>query len=298
MPIKIKVAIIGAGPAGMSAALQLKRYGIDFVLLERDSNGSLLKNAWRVENYLGNQASSGLKMLAKFREHLALNAIEPQYETVTNLDFDNLQNVFQVETNKNKYIAEIVFVASGTRPKTLAQLDNLAKDLAPYVLFEVFPLLNCHAKKVLILGAGDAAFDNALNLSELQNEIYIINRSAKINTLPKLYAAAMQNKSISYLTDHTLQSINSGLQTNLICTFLHNGAAAIFNVDYLLVAIGRIAEKSFYNKALSQQEARLISEQKLYLIGDVANNSFRQVSIAIGEGMKAAMQIGLLGFRS
>ncbi|MCL5260395.1 MAG: NAD(P)/FAD-dependent oxidoreductase [Gammaproteobacteria bacterium] len=293
MPIKIKVAIIGAGPAGMSAALQLKRYDIDFILFERDPNGSLLKNAWCVENYLGNTASSGLTLLTKFREQLALNAIEPKYETVTNLSFDNQQNIFQLETNKNKYIAEMVFIASGTKPKTLMEIENLAQNLASYVLFEAFPLLTCRKKKILIIGAGDAAFDNALNFAELQNQIYLVNRSTKTNALPKLYAAAMQNKCITYLTDHALQSINSGAETNLTCTFLHNGTTVILHADYLLVAIGRISEKSFYSKELNHEETKLISEQKLYLIGDVANNNFRQISIAIGDGMKAAMQIGV-----
>jgi thioredoxin reductase len=253
-----KIAIIGAGPAGMAAALQLKRYGVDALLFDKDKNGSLLKNAWRVENYLGFNAISGLELLKIFQNQLKQHNIEPTITEVKALTYE--QDKFIIN---NIYQAQQVIIASGTKPKTLP-LKN--------VYYEVFPLLKERNKTIAIIGAGDAAFDYALNLAAY-NKILILNKSNKIKALPLLVNKALEHKNITYKENQTID--NS------------------IKADFILAAIGREPQKDFYAPNFPEQE--LIAAGKLHLIGDVKNGIYRQTAIAVADGIKIASQIKITG---
>lgn len=283
------VAIIGAGPAGMSAALQLSRYGIKTILFEQSRTGSLLKNAWCVENYLGvSTGKSGTSLLNVFRKVLAKNKIEIVYERVELLDYNSKSRLFKIKTCSKNYLANYTIVAAGTNSKILPLIKK-AKDLIkPYLLYEVFPILKERHKTIIIVGAGDMAFDNALNLSK-HNKVIICDRNKNKNNLalPLLFSKALKHPNIAYYQDYKLQSILPGDLNNLKCRFNKE----TINADYLIAAIGRVPQKDFYSDKLKLLERKLLKLDKLFLIGDIKNNIYRQVAIAVGDGILAAMHI-------
>ncbi len=113
-----EVVIIGAGPAGMTAAIQLKRYGIPFVLLEKERVGGLLWNANLVENYPGFPAGvSGPKLINLIEKQMKRIGVEVTFDTVTNLSLED--DRFLVETPRTSYLPKYVVVASGTRPNPI-----------------------------------------------------------------------------------------------------------------------------------------------------------------------------------
>jgi len=267
-----KVAIIGAGPAGMAAALQLKRYGVDALLFDKSKTGSLLKNAWRVENYLGFNAKSGLELLKIFQNQLKQHNIEPIITEVTSLDYN--QDKFIIN---NTHYAQQVIIASGTKPKTL-----------PYenIYYEVFLLLKERNKTIIIIGAGDAAFDYALNLAA-NNKVFILNKSNKIKALPLLVNKALKHENITYKENKIIKKIT----TDNTITFTSNNKKFTIVADFLLAAVGRVPQKDFYTQDLHAKEQELIKQSKLHLIGDVKNGIYRQTAIAVADGIQTAMKI-------
>src|SRR4030065_2516873 len=115
--------IVGAGPAGMAAALQLKRYGIDCTLLEKARLGGLLHNANLVENYLGFPGGiPGPELVAWFERQLAKAEVSVTQAEVLSLDYDG--HKFQLRTPTGEYEASIAVVASGTQPRRFTRLDG------------------------------------------------------------------------------------------------------------------------------------------------------------------------------
>lgn len=293
--IKPVVIIIGAGPAGIAAAMQLERLGIEFLLFEQDlATGSLLKNAWSVENYLGvNPGISGIELLEKFQQILIKSNIKVINTKILALDYDLNTDLFIIKTSEKQYSAYRVIIATGTKPKKLDLLKNPDPDLKPYIFSEVFDLLRKQDKNIAIIGAGDAAVDNALNLAK-SNQVHIFNYIKASPALPLLIQQALRHENISYYEDHKLIAINKNSSNNLMLELLHNNKIKTLKFDYLLIATGREAQKDFYSESLNLQEKKLLKLNRLFLIGDVKNNLYRQVAIATGDGILAAMQIGRL----
>ena len=134
--MKKQVAIIGAGPAGMSAALQLHRFGIKTILFEQSQTGSLLKNAWCVENYLGVcPGMSGVNLLQMFRKVLTKNKIEIINSKVELLDYNSRSHLFEINADNKKYLANYAIIAAGTKPKILPLIKNARTDIKSYLFY-------------------------------------------------------------------------------------------------------------------------------------------------------------------
>jgi thioredoxin reductase (NADPH) len=180
-----EVFIIGAGPAGMAAALQLKRYGITPRLFEKARPGGLLWNANCVENYPGFPGGvSGPELVLTFIEQIKSIEITP--EPVIKLSWE--REVFYARTPSRTYQARKAIIASGTKPCILTAFP-IPDDLRAYVVYEVAGLLSEEGKNILVVGSGDAAFDYAINLSR-KNTVIILNRSEQVKCLPLLWYRA------------------------------------------------------------------------------------------------------------
>lgn len=294
MPNKSTVAIIGAGPAGMAAALQLKHYGIDFIVCDKNlDSGSLLYNAWQVENLLGFAPMSGRELLTHFRKELQDKAINILTQEVTHVNYSSSEHQFILHTLEEQYLADYVIVASGTQTKPLPWLSDTPKNLQHLFHTEVKPLLSERNKTIVIIGAGDAAFDFAISLAERNNEIHIKNKSFEIKALQKLQDKVREKDNIFYSANCSLQAISAGDEKELKCEFANAGKNLYVETDYLIAAIGRIPQCNYLTDMTMQLQNNLLLQGKLYFAGDVKNNNLRQVAIAIGDGISAAMQISL-----
>jgi len=280
-----QVTIIGAGPAGIAAAIQLKRYNIPALLLEKDQVGGLLRNAWSVENYPGfPDGIPGTELIGLFKDHLEKAGVPVVFEEI--LDLDMKDERFLLETPSRRFSSDIVVVATGTRAKmfpTSAQAPG-------QICYEVYPLRNEREKHIAIIGAGDAAFDYALNLAR-HNTITVLGRSSKPRALPLLIEQASRNPSITYRTNTIITSISQGPRGKVILQGTKKGGSFELEADHLLCALGREPELNFLSPLVRDSLEHLTKSGILYLIGDVTNQDFRQVGIAVGDGIKAAMKI-------
>ena len=274
----INVVIIGAGPAGIACAIQLKRYNINSIVLEKEKIGGLLKNANLVENYLGfPNGISGDKFVQLLKKQSQSNKLDVKYEIVESVEF--LDDIFSINTNKKKYHSKYLVIASGTRP-IVPEVPFMQDSIKSKVFFEIYKLDHINNKNIAIIGAGDCAFDYALNLSD-NNKVIILNRSNLIKALWILQDKVSKVENIKYFDNIEVQEIGTiDKQLNLI---LKNNDKSI-SVDYLLIAIGREPNLDFIGKDL-------LLNPNVFQIGDVKNEQFRQTSIAIGDGTFTAMNI-------
>lgn len=290
--MKKDVAIIGAGPAGIAASIQLKRNNIDFLLFEKDQPGGLLKNAHRVENYPGfPNGIPGSQMVTLLQEHLDAYHIIPLYETVEVLEYLREEKLFLITTSTAAYYSRIVVAASGTSPRRMNVLDALPLPLRENIFYDISPILKERGKRILIIGANDEAFDYALNLGSYNNEVIIAMPGEGVKALPWLINKVAANPHIVCSKNVKIKGITTGNTKKLSITFSTRGERTAGEVDYLITVAGREPQRIFYNPFLITQSKELKNEGRLYEIGDLTNGIYRQAAIACGNGVQTAMQI-------
>ena len=276
-----EVVIIGAGPAGITAAIQLKRYGIPFTLLEKERVGGLLWNANLVENYPGFPAGvSGPKLVGLIEKQMERLSVDVMFDTVSKLCYK--RTGYHVETTQGEYHPRFVIVASGTKPNPFPiPISDAAQGL---VFSDVYHLLDETNKHIAIIGAGDAAFDYALNLTKNRNSVTILNRGRDVKCLRLLWERALAEPSIAYRAETPVSNVEFDETAGRLRVQTEAGEVLI--ADYLLFAIGRVPQVSFV-----PDEIVTTHLQNVFFVGDVKNGLYRQAAIAAGDGLRAAMEI-------
>ncbi len=258
------VGIIGAGPAGISAGVQLKRYGLSTLIFEKDRIGGLVRNAYLVENSMlypqGIKGEDLAKILEKYTAIYALNII---FEKVVRIRRE--EDFFMVSTPSGDYTFKHLVVATGTRPRRLP-----------------FPGLKYHVTEmqgkydhVLIIGGGEIALDYGLTMSERSRKVTILYRR-EIKANAYLLEAVKNRRNIELVKDTVQDIVTEGIGKKVLAQ------SHIFNVDEVLVAIGREPNIEI---------VKGLEAPNLWLAGDVKNGIYRQTTIAIGDGIKVAMEI-------
>lgn len=285
------VAVIGAGPAGISAAIQLNRYGIKTILLEKSEPGGLLLNASLVENYPGfPEGITGRELSSLFEQQLRLNGTEICREEV--LSLNRKDGIFEVLTDKRMIRSPVVIVASGTVPVQLSGCE-----ISPYadekIFYDLRQLRGIKCKTIAIIGAGDAAFDYAVSLSE-ENSVIILNRSDRVKCLPLLYSKVMNIDNISYRENINVQRIEPCPEGLVLYPgsqgFQEKEGIKVFS---LVVAVGRKPSTDYISEDIMAGLNNLKDSGYIYMAGDVSNGIYRQTAIAAGDGVRAAMKIAM-----
>lgn len=281
------VIIIGAGPAGIAAAIQLRRYGLEPLVLEKSVIGGLLNNAHLVENYPGfPDGIEGPALASLIQSHAHRFGVKIHSQEV--LALTPGPDRFEVTTSNNRYHTPRVIIASGTKPLPPEDV-TIDEAAAENVFYEVFPLRTCHANTIAIIGAGDAAFDYALNLSR-QNNIVLMNRNNNIKALPLLVERTRNQPTITYQNNCRLEAVTLSPDASVTLKGQKDGHDYKTQVDKVIFAIGRRPQLDFLPPDMSEELA-IPNHQNLHFIGDVKNGLFRQTAIAVADGVTVAMKI-------
>ncbi|MFC2082492.1 NAD(P)/FAD-dependent oxidoreductase [Candidatus Bipolaricaulota bacterium] len=284
--IQRNVVIIGAGPAGIAAAIELLRSGVEPLLLDSGTPGGLLWNAHRVENYPGFPSGlSGPRLVRRFLRQLQKTGGAVVEDRATAL---SVEDDFVLNTATGLYKAKIVIIASGTRPCPVDSFD-IPSDCWDLVYRDVWPLRGGNGRRIAIVGGGDAAFDYAVNLSR-RNHVVIFNRSDTTRCLPLLKNLVKNSPNITYAERCQLLSVRR-YGSKLHLTISEQEGTSEQTFDILVIAIGREPELSFIDLDVLKRCEELQQIGKLHLIGDVQNGIYRQTAIAVGDGIRAAMKV-------
>ena len=276
--------IIGAGPAGIAAAVYLKRAGADPLVFERDEIGGLLRNAHLVENYPGfPDGIGGPELVELFKRQLVRWRIDTRMEEVHSVSKEG--DVFNVSSESGEVFAKSVIVATGTRPKRI-DIQGLEDVELSKVFYEIRDVPPTAKGNFLVIGGGDAAFDYALNLASRDIHVDVAFRGEP-RCLPLLLERASRSEKIRTHAGTELKSVR-GEEHQLVFMVEQEGTEKEIVADYGLIACGREPDVSVLPPELAENWKEASG---LYLVGDVRRGNHRQVGIAVGDGILAAMSI-------
>lgn len=282
-----EVIIIGGGIAGLSAAIQLKRSGVPFILFEKNELGGLLKNANLIENYPGfPNGISGLELCKLLKSQAEKLSIDFNKEQVILVE-RNI-SIYKIHTNSGIYESNFLIIATGTKPKQNVDFE-IPNAVNKLVHFEITGIMKEVNKKIVIIGAGDIAFDYAISLSN-HNEVMLLNRSSELKCLPLLYYRIITNPNFIYKENTEIKFVS--LKENLLDIICyHEDSFYEIGASHLVIAIGREADLDFLDDNLRTNLNTFTKDETLFLIGDVKNNLYRQTAICAGDGVITAMKI-------
>ncbi|MCB0703056.1 MAG: NAD(P)/FAD-dependent oxidoreductase [Candidatus Kapaibacterium sp.] len=265
--------IIGAGPAGVSSAIYLKRAGFNVLLIEKEEVGGLINNAYRIGNYPTYKSITGQKFTSLLKNQLLYNNINVIIDEILEVTHKESYNI---KSNNNCYYAKCVLIATGTKPKLLDDKLFFNKSVIDKIYYHITELpANIIDKQVAVIGCGDVAFDYALSLKKLGNNVKILVRNK-----PKcldLLSRMVLDYNIEVIENSEVQNIST--KGDKLLLYTNNGD---FMLDNLVVAIGR--KKNMINLVS-------FNPNSCFLIGDLSNINYRQISIATGDALKRAMDI-------
>jgi len=287
-----EVTIIGAGSAGIAAAIYLKRAGLHPILLEAYKPGGLLRHAYLIENYPGfPRGISGKKLVELFVEQLHNLDLSIRKSAVKHIHHKN--EVFLIETDQVRFLSSAIIVATGTSPKKIGMKGSasiegtrLFYDPSSIPLEE-----NTVKKRILVIGGGDIAFDYTLTLLHGGYEVAIISRSEP-TCLPLLHNRVLKNGAALHIKCVPEEIVMH--RKNILLKCRQNDQGREFCADFILVACGREPNTWFLSPLLKKylkpiSVAPQTALPGLYFAGDVVRGAYRQVGIAVGDGIRAAM---------
>lgn len=258
----MKIAVVGGGPAGVSCASFLKRYGANVIIYEKRVIGGLIENAWCVENFPLVEPSSGVVLANRLRKIVKENNIQVVFDEILSVNGNTLLG------RHGSYNTDVIVLATGTAPKRIIEFE-----VNDRVVYE-YRDLPSDVKSLAIYGGGDVAFDSAIQAKLRGINVKIFIRGNSIRAVPKLVEKASELK-IEIGLNSQIKSVK-----DVKCGVEITTSVGEFYFDALLVAVGR---------EVNLPEVRNASN--VYIIGDAAHVEFRQASIAVGDGIRCAMDI-------
>lgn len=286
-----KCVIIGAGPAGMNAALYLKRAGIEPIIIERDVPGGEMLKTDKIENYLGFESISGgelaLKMSIQLKD-LGVNIIR---DKVIKVSYDDK---FIVECEKEQYVSDYVIVATGRTPRKLGLRGEEELTGKGISYCAVCDGAFYRGREVAVIGGGDAALTEALYLADLCSKVYVVVRH-NLRASDVLQNRVKAKENIIVLKNVNVNELK--YDDKLSNVILDDGKT--LPVSGMFIAIGGMPELSFLNEIdLEMKNGYILTNDKmesnikgLYAVGDVRYKDYYQIVTAVSDGAVAALAI-------
>ncbi|MFH1413719.1 MAG: FAD-dependent oxidoreductase [Candidatus Omnitrophota bacterium] len=285
--------IIGAGPAGITAAVYAARKRMDFIVISKDIGGQA---AWSgdVENYTGYQFITGPELAHKFQEHMQhYNVGLRENESVT--EVKKINNAVSVVTDKGEYEAKTVIIASGKRTKELnvpGEQEFKNRGLTYCATCDGPLFAN---KNVAVVGGGNSALDAALQLIKIAKHIYLINIASQPTGDPIMLEQVLANDKVSVINNAQVSAILGNKFVNAI-KIKKQDKEETLELEGVFVEIGLIPNSEFIQDVeknkLGEIKVSLRNETNLpgiFAAGDVTDVPEKQIIIAAGEGSKACL---------
>ena len=281
--------IIGAGPAGMAAALYLKRSGLKTLIIDKDAPGGQMLKTDKIENYLGFQSISGADLALNMFNQLKKLEVDYIYGNVVSVLKDNK---FLVKTETGSYQSNYVIIATG---KTNNKLGLAGEDKIKGISYCAVCDGAFYKNKVVgVVGAGNSAFTEALYLSSLAKKVYIINRTEQIKADEIYITKAKKQANIIYLTNAKVTKLNS--KDNALKSIILNDKEEL-SLDGLFLAIGGTPKTNFIKNIKNENNYIIVNKKMetnikgLYAAGDVIKKDYYQIATAVNDGVIAALSI-------
>lgn len=292
--------IVGASAAGVSAAIYAARRNLNFVLVTGDVGGEVATSG-EIENYLGFKHTDGIELTVKFQEQLDYNNVKIE-QPVKVENIERVAGGFRVSgehvTKPMSWEAKAVIIATGIHPKPLPvpSEQKLRGHGITYCTTCDGPLYR--TKVVATIGGGNSALESALFLAEISPKVYLLNKNAQFKGENTLIEKVRSNPKIEILYSVMTTNVLGEAQTEGVEYKDKNGNLHVLDdVRGVFVHIGQLPNSGFVGSDIAKNAIGEIMVDKqcrtnipgLFAAGDVTDVPFKQIAIATGEGVKAAL---------
>ncbi|WP_342601931.1 thioredoxin-disulfide reductase [Peribacillus sp. FSL E2-0159] len=293
------VIIVGAGPAGMTAAVYTSRANLNTLLIERGIPGGQMANTQDVENYPGFAHVLGPDLSNKMFEHAKKFGAVYEYGDIKEIvDEGRLKKV--VTTNKEFY-AKSVIIASGADHKKLGvpgenELGGLGVSYCAICDGAFFK-----GRELVVVGGGDSAVEEAMYLTRVASKVTIIHRRDQLRAQKILQERAFSNEKIEFIWNKEVTSINegNGKVNTVTLKDTKTGEQSQFPADGVFIYVGTLPlNGAFKNLDITNEEGYVVTDEAMatkipgiYAAGDIRDKTLRQIVTATGDGSIAAQSV-------
>jgi len=286
--------IVGAGPAGITAAIYAARKRLNFLVITKNVGGQAALSA-DVETYTGYQYITGFELAKKFEEHIRGFKIDvKEGEEVVRVEKKG--EVIEVKTDKGAYEAGALIIATGARPRALnvpgeTEFKNRGVTYCATCDAPLFADMD-----VAVIGGGNSALKATLQLMKIARKIYLINKNPRFRGDEVMIEKVEASDKVTILHNtNTLEILGGKMVTRI--RIEREGRREILTVRGIFIEIGYIPNSDLVAGLVERNERGEIvvddhnrtNVQGIFAAGDVTTVPQKQIIIAAGEGAKAAL---------
>ncbi len=294
----VKVLIVGAGPAGLSAALYAARAELNPVVLTGMTIGGQASITHIIENYPGfPDGLPGPELGELFRAQAERFGAEIVFDTATEVDFS--EKPYKVKTYGGEYTADTVIITTGATPRPLdvpGEVELTGRGVSYCGTCDGFFFKD---KEVVVVGGGDSAMEEGGFLTRFANKVTVVHRRDELRASPILETRAKSNPKIDFIWDTVVKSIDgTDAVQNVLLENVKTGEETTFETDGVFIFIGHTPNTEIFEGQLDMDgDGYLVVNTYMetnvpgvYAAGEVADPHFRQVVTSAGMGAAAAIQ--------
>ncbi len=287
------IIIIGAGPAGLTAAIYARRANKKVLVLEANTYGGQIINSLSVDNYPASPHISGFEFASNLYSQVKDLGAQIKFERVLEINQKK-----EVKTQNNTYHAKAIIIATGAENRKLnieGEEELIGKGVSYCATCDGAFYKN---KEVAVVGGGNTALEDALYLSDLANKVYLIHRREKFRGEEKYVKEIQEKKNIEIIYNSQVKKLNSKNGLESIEIINNKDEKKELQVQGLFIAIGRSPEnQSFANLIKLNSEGYIIagenchtSSEGIFAAGDNRVKELRQLVTATSDGAVAATE--------
>ncbi|MCY7891887.1 thioredoxin-disulfide reductase [Bacillus vallismortis] len=293
------VIIIGAGPAGMTAAVYTSRANLSTLMIERGIPGGQMANTEDVENYPGFESILGPELSNKMFEHAKKFGAEYAYGDIKEVVDGKEYKV--VKAGSKEYKARAVIIAAGAEYKKIGVPGEKELGGRGVSYCAVCDGAFFKGKELVVVGGGDSAVEEGVYLTRFASKVTIVHRRDKLRAQSILQARAFDNEKVDFLWNKTVKEIHeeNGKVGSVTLVDTVTGEESEFKTDGVFIYIGMLPlSKPFENLGITNEEGYIETNDRMetkvegiFAAGDIREKSLRQIVTATGDGSIAAQSV-------
>lgn len=296
--MKYDCIIIGAGPAGMTAALYAARANLKTLLLERGIPGGQMNNTAEVENYPGFDSILGPDLALKMYDGINQFGVEHGYGNV--VEVKDHKDYKEVITDDASYEAKVVIIATGCEHRNLevpGEAEYSGRGVSYCAVCDGAFFRN---KKLIVVGGGDSAVDEAIYLTQFADEVKIVHRRDALRAQKIIQDRAFANEKISFIWDSVVEEIKGDDQkvTGVQIKNVKTGETYEEAADGVFIYVGLLPlTQAFTSLGITDDAGWIVTDERMQTkipgilaCGDARQKHLRQITTAVGDGGIAGQQ--------
>ncbi len=290
--------ILGSGPAGFSAALYAARAELQPVVLTGMELGGQAALTYTIENYPGFPEGVGGSQLGElFQKQAERFGAKVEFETATAVDLS--VRPFRVSTYDREFLAETVIISTGASPNHLnvpGEKELTGRGVSYCATCDGWFFKD---KKVVVVGGGDSALEEALFLTRYASSVHIVHRRSELRAGAILQKRAFENPKIHFIWDLVIEQISGTEKCDAVqLKNVKTGAVSSFETDGVFIFIGHVPNTQMFQGQLEMDQNGYINTNMsmetsvpgVFAAGEAMDSHFRQVVTSAGMGAAAAIQ--------